>query len=152
MTDPVGKRTYTFFMPGEERILLRHFHAIAIAVFLIVIFLQVFSLKTSVPDAVLGGFILVLPMYFLYLVYGNRFAESVTLDFDARKVRFSFSDERGSFKRDFQQIKWINFKFYLTFVMVDDVRIMVKRPHNKKQVFQLLKDVSNVSTSIFGGL
>jgi uncharacterized membrane protein len=31
MTDPVGKRTYTFFMPGEERILLQHFHTIAIA-------------------------------------------------------------------------------------------------------------------------
>ena len=75
----------------------------------------------------------------------------MTLDFDARKVRFSFSDERGSFERDFQQIKWINFKFYLTFVM-DDVRIMVKRPRNKKQVFRLLKNVSKVNTSLFGGL
>lgn len=151
MTDPVGKRTYTFFMPGEERILLQYFHAIAIAIFLVVIFLQVFSLKTAVADAVLGGLILVSPMYFFYLVYGQRFAESVTLDFAARKVRFSFSDERGLFERDFQQIKWINFKFYLTFVM-DDVRIMVKRPHNKKQVFLMLKNVSNVNTGIFGGL
>jgi hypothetical protein len=150
MTDPVSKRTYTFFMPGEERILLQHFHAIAIAIFLIVIFFRVFSSETAVVDAVLSGLILVLPMYFLYLVYGKRFADSVTLDFDARKVRFSFSDERGSFERDFQQIKWINFKFYLTFVM-DDVRIMVKRPHNKKQVFRLLKNVSKVNTSIFWG-
>jgi len=139
-------------MPGEERILLQHFHTIAIAIFLIVIFLQVFSLKTAVADAVLGGLILVSPMYFLYLVYGKRFADSVTLDFDARKVRFSFSDKRGLFESDFQQIKWINFKFYLTFVTVDDVRIMVKRPVNKKQVFLMLKNVSNVNTSVFGGL
>ena len=151
MTDPVGKRTYTFFMPGEERILLQHFHTIAIAIFLIVIFFRVFSLETSLIDGILSGLILVLPMYFLYLVYGKRFADSVTLDFDARKVRFSFSDERGSFERNFQQIKWINYKFYLTFVM-DDVRIMVKRPHNKKQAFQLVKNVSKVNTSIFGGL
>jgi len=151
MTDPVGKRPYTFFMPGEERILLQHFHTIEIAIFLIVIFFRVFFLKTAVVNAVLYGLILVLPMYFLYLVYGKRFADSVTLDFDARKVRFSFSDERGSFERDFQQIKWINFKFYLTFVM-DDVRIMVKRPRNKKQVFRLLKNVSKVKTAVFGGL
>ncbi len=151
MTDPVSKRTYTFFMPGEERILLQHFHTFAIAIFLIVIFFRVFSLETAVVDAILSGLILVLPVYFLYLVYGKRFADSVTLDFDARKVRFSFSDERGSFERDFQQIKWINFKFYLTFVM-DDVRIMVKRPRNKKEVFRLLRNVSKVNTSIFGGL
>ena len=151
MTDPVGKRTYTFFMPGEERLLLQHFHTIAIALFLIVIFFRVFFLETAVVNAVLYGLILVLPMYFLYLVYGKRFADSVTLDFDARKVQFSFSDERGSFERDFQQIKRINFKFYLTFVM-DDVLIMVKRPRNKKQVFRLLKNVFKVNTAIFGGL
>ncbi len=151
MTDPVGKRTYTFFMPGEERILLQHFHPIAIALLLIVIFFRVFFLETAVADAILSGLILVSPMYFVYLVFGKRFADSVTLDFDARKVRFSFSDERGSFERDFQQIQWINFKFYLTFV-VDNIRIMVKRPHNKKEVFRLLKKVSKVNTAIFGGL
>ncbi|MDA3832201.1 MAG: hypothetical protein PF495_02275 [Spirochaetales bacterium] len=50
MTDPVGKRTYTFFMPGEEHILLQYFHAITIAIFLVAIFLRVFSLKTDVAD------------------------------------------------------------------------------------------------------
>jgi hypothetical protein len=150
MTDPVGKRTYTFFMPGEERIFLQHFHTIAIALLLIVISFRVFLLETAVTDSILAGLIFVSPMYFLYLVYGKRFADSVTLDFDTRKVRFSFSDERGAFERDFQQIEWINFKFYLTFVM-DDARIMVKRPRNKKQVFRLLKNVSEVNAGIFGG-
>ena len=151
MTDPVGKRTYTFFMPGEERILLQHFHTIVITILLIVIFFRVFFLETAVAGAILFGLILVSPMYFVYLVFGKRFADSVTLDFDTHKVRFSFSDERGSFERDFQQIQWINFKFYLTF-MVDDVRIMVKRPYNKKEVFRLLKNVSKVNIPIFGGL
>jgi hypothetical protein len=151
MTDPVGKKTYTFFMPGEERILLKHFHTIAITLMLSVIFFRVFFLETDVAGSILFGLILVSPMYFVYLVFGKRFADSVTLDFDTRKVRFSFSDERGSFERDFQQIQWINFKFYLTFV-VDDVRIMVKRPYNKKAVFKMLKNVSRVNTAIFGGL
>ncbi|MBW2645611.1 MAG: hypothetical protein JRE23_05455 [Deltaproteobacteria bacterium] len=150
MTDPVGKKTYTFFMPGEERICLQYFHTIAIALLLIVISCRVFFLETAVEDSIVVGLILVSPMYFVYLVFGKRFADSVTLDFDARKVRFSFSDERGSFERDFQQIKWINFKFYLTFVM-DDARIMVKRPHNKKAVFRLLKNVSKVNAGLFGG-
>ena len=139
-------------MPGEERIFLQHFHTIAIAIFLIVIFLRVFFLETAVVNAVLYGLVLVLPMYFIYLAYGKRFADSVMLDFDARKVRFSFPDKRGSFERNFQQIERINFKFYLTFVMEDDVRIMVKRPRNKKEVFRMLKNVSEVNTAIFGGL
>ncbi len=97
------------------------------------------------------GLIFVSPVYFVYFVFGKRFADSVTLDFDARKVRFSFSDERGTFERDFQDIEKINFRFYLTFVM-DDARIMVKRPQNKKQVFLLLKKVSMVDVGMFGGL
>ena len=150
MTDSVDKKTYTFFMPGEERIFLNHFHTIAIALLLIAIAFQVVASETAVADAMVTGFIFVLPLYFIYFVFGKRFADSVTLDFDARKVRFSFSDERGSFERDFQDIEKINFRFYLTFVM-DDARIMVKRPYNKKEVFRLLRNVSKVDVGMFGG-
>ncbi|MBU4186369.1 MAG: hypothetical protein KKI12_00575 [Proteobacteria bacterium] len=150
MTDSVDKKTYTLFMPGEERIFLNHFHTIAIALLLIAIAFQVVASETAVADAMVTGFIFVLPLYFIYFVFGKRFADSVTLDFDARKVRFSFSDERGSFERDFQDIEKINFRFYLTFVM-DDARIMVKRPYNKKEVFRLLRNVSKVDVGMFGG-
>ena len=151
MTDPVDKKTYTFFMPGEERIYFRYFHIIAITLLLIVIAFQVVTSETSVKEAVVTGLIFVSPVYFVYFVFGKRFADSVTLDFNARRVRFSFSDERGAFERDFQDIKKINFRFYLTFVM-DDVRIMVKRPQNKKEVFLLLKKVSMVDVGMFGGI
>ncbi|MBC2695286.1 MAG: hypothetical protein HF982_08440 [Desulfobacteraceae bacterium] len=151
MTDFIDKKTYTFFMPGEERIYFRYFHIIAIALLLIVIVFQIVTSETSVREAVVTGLIFVSPVYFVYFVFGKRFADSVTLDFNARKVRFSFSDERGSFERDFQDIEKINFRFYLTFVM-DDARIMVKRPQNKKEVFLLLKKVSMVDVGMFGGL
>ena len=151
MTDSVDKKMYTFFMPSEERIYFRYFHIITITILLIVIAFQIVALQASVKDAVVTGLIFVSPIYFIYFVFGKRFADSVTLDFDARKVRFSFSDERGSFERDFQDIKKINFRFYLTFVM-DDARIMVKRPHNKKQVFQMLKSVFSIDVGMFSGL
>lgn len=151
MTDSVDKKTYTFFMPGEERIYFRYFHIIVIILLLVVIVFQVVTSETNVKDAVVTGLIFVSPVYFVYFVFGKRFADSVTLDFNARKVRFSFSDERGSFERDFQDIKKINFRFYLTFVM-DDARIMVKRPQNKKEVFRLLKKVSMVDAGMFGGI
>jgi hypothetical protein len=73
----------------------------------------------------------------------------VTFDFDERKITFSFSDERGSFQKDFEEIQKITFRYYLTFVM-DDARIMIKRPDNKKQVYRLLANVSTVDSSIFG--
>ncbi len=138
-------------MPGEERIYFRYFHIIAITLLLVVIVFQVVTSETSVKDAVVTGLLFVSPVYFVYFVFGKRFADSVTLDFDARKVRFSFSDERGSFEKDFQDIEKINFRFYLTFVM-DDARIMVKRPYNKKEVFLLLKKVSMVDVGMFGGI
>ena len=138
-------------MPGEERIYFRYFHLIAIALLLIVIAFQVVTAETSVKDAVVTGLIFVSPVYFVYFMFGKRFADSVTLDFDARKVRFSFSDERGSFERDFQDIEKINFRFYLTFVM-DDSRIMVKRPQNKKEIYRLLKKVSMVDVGMFRGI
>ncbi|MDL1967180.1 MAG: hypothetical protein LWW97_01195 [Deltaproteobacteria bacterium] len=151
MTDSVDKKTYTFFMPGEERIYFRYFHIIAMILLLIVISFQVVTSQTTVEDAVVTGLIFVSPVYFVYFVFGKRFADFVTLDFDTRKVRFSFSDERGLIERNFQDIKKINFRFYLTFVM-DDARIMVKRPQNKKEVFRLLKNAFTVDVGMFGGI
>ncbi len=151
MTDSVDKKTYTFFMPVEERIYFRYFHIIAITLLLIMIAFQVVTSETSVKDAVVTGLVFVSPIYFVYFVFGKRFVDSVTLDFDARRVRFSFSDERGSFERDFQQIEKINFRYYLTFVL-DDARIMVKRPQkNKKEIFRMLRNVSMVDVGMFGG-
>ncbi len=138
-------------MPGEERIYFRYFHFIAITLLLVVIAFQVVTSETSVKDAVVTALVFVSPVYFVYFVFGKRFADSVTLDFNARKIRFSFSDKRGTFERDFQDIEKINFRFYLTFVM-DDARIMVKRPKNKKQVFRMLKSVFTVDVGMFSGL
>lgn len=151
MTDGAGKKTYTFLMPREEGIFFDHFHAIAIALFLIFSSLGVFVSEMTVAKAMLRGLVFVSPIYFVYLVYAKRFADMVTLDFDARKVRFSFHDGRGSFERDFQEIKRVKFQFYLTFVM-DDARIMVKRPRNKKEIFVMLNSVFTVNRGIFGGL
>ena len=138
-------------MPGEERIYFRYFHIIAITLLLIVIAFQIVTSETTVKEAVVTALVFVSPVYFVYFVFGKRFADSVTLDFDTRKVRFSFSDERGSFERDFQDIEKINFRFYLTFVM-DDARIMVKRPQNKKEIYRLLRKVSIVDVGMFGGI
>ncbi|MBW1676549.1 MAG: hypothetical protein JRJ79_08075 [Deltaproteobacteria bacterium] len=132
MTDSGGKKTYTFLMPGEERIFFDHFHTIAIALFLIFSSLGVFVSEMTVAEAMLRGLVFVSPIYVVYLVYAKRFADVVTLDFDARKVRFKF-------------------QFYLTFVM-DDARIMVKRPKNKKEIFVMLNSVFTVNRGIFGGL
>ena len=137
-------------MPGEERIYFRYFHIIAITLLLVVIAFQIVTSETSVKEAVVTALVFVSPVYFVYFVFGKRFADSVTLDFNARKVRFSFSDERGTFEKDFQDIEKINFRFYLTFVM-DDARIMVKRPKNKKQVFRMLKNVFTVDVGMFSG-
>ena len=137
-------------MPGEERIYFRYFHIIAITLLLIVIAFQIVTSETTVKEAVVTALVFVSPVYFVYFVFGKRFADSVTLDFNARKVRFSFSDERGTFERDFQDIEKINFRFYLTFVM-EDARIMVKRPKNKKKVFRMLKSVFTVDGGMFSG-
>jgi hypothetical protein len=84
----------------------------------------------------------------MILMFKKRFASEVTHDFDVRKIRFVFQDERGTIEREFLEIQKVNFGFYLTFVM-KDARIMVKRPHNKKEIFQLLKSVFTVDSGIF---
>jgi hypothetical protein len=142
------KNIYTFYMPGEERIFLNYFHGITFAFLLLFSLLGVFITKVSLLDAVFNGLIFVLPFYVLILIFKKRFANEVTLDFDLRKIRFAFQDERGTIERDFLEIKKVNFGFYLTFVM-NDANIMVKRPNNKKEIFQLLKSVFTVDRGMF---
>ncbi len=147
MTDSVGKNNYTFYMPGEERIFFRHLHGIAFAFLLVFSMLEVFITKTATADAIFNALVLVLPVYGVSLAFRKRFASEVTLDFEARKVRFVFQDERGTIQKEFQDIRKVNFGFYLTFVM-DDARIMVKRPGNKKEIFLLLNPVFKVDRGI----
>jgi len=142
------KNTYTFYMPGEERIFFRYFHRIAFASLLVFSLLGVFVTKLSPADAISHALVFVLPFYGVILLFKKRFAHEVTLDFDVRKIRFVFQDERGTIEREFQEIKKVNFGFYLTFVM-EDSRIMVKRPDNKKEIFHLLKSVFTVDRGIF---
>jgi hypothetical protein len=139
---------YTFYMPGEERFFFQYIHGIAFAFLLLFSLLGVFTTKLSTGDAIFSAFVFVLPFYGLILMFKKRFANEVTLDFNARKIRFVFHDERGTIEREFLEIKKVNFGFYLTFVM-KDAKIMIKRPNNKKEVFQLLKSVFTVDRGIF---
>jgi hypothetical protein len=135
-------------MPGEERIFFNYFHGIAFAFLLLLSLLGMFITKLSTADAIFRALVLVLPVYVVILMFKKRFANEVTLDFDVRKIRFAFQDERGTIEREFLEIEKVNFGFYLTFVM-KDARIMVKRPDNKKEIFKLLKSVFTVDRGIF---
>lgn len=139
---------YTFYMPGEERFFFKYFHGITFAFLLMFSLLGVFTTKLSTEDAIFSAFVFVLPLYGLILMFRKRFANEVTLDFDIRKIRFVFQDERGTIEREFLKIKKVKFGFYLTFVM-EDAKIMVKRPDNKKEIFQLLKSFFTVDRGIF---
>lgn len=151
MPEELANTTYTFFMPGEERIFFQYFHLIAIALLLILVAIGVFLSGMTLAEALMVALTFVLPMYLLRLVYGRRFADSVTIDFDTRTVRFSFSDERGSFEKAFKDIRGIKFRFYLTFAL-EGARIMVKRPANKREVLRLLKNVAKVDSGMFDGI
>lgn len=135
-------------MPAEERIFFNYFHRIAFTLLLLFSLLGVLIAKLSMLDAIFNALVFVLPVYGVILIFKKRFADEVTLDFEVRKIRFVFRDERGTIERDFQEIEKVNFGFYLTFVM-KDARIMVKRPDNKKEIFQLLKSVFKVDRGIF---
>lgn len=134
-------------MPGEERIFFKYLHGIVFAFLLLFGALEVFITKVATADAVFNALVLVLPVYGVVLAFRKRFASEVTLDFNSRKVRFLFQDERGAILRDFQEISKVNFGFYLTFVM-NDARVMVKRPGNKKEIFLLLNPVFKVDRGI----
>jgi hypothetical protein len=139
---------YTFYMPGEERFFFRYFHGITFALLLLFSLLGIFTTKLSPADAVIDAIIFVVPFYGLVLIFKKRFANEVALDFNARTIRFVFQDERGTIEREFLEIQKVNFGFYLTFVM-EDARIMIKRPDNKKETFQLLKSAFTVDRGIF---
>jgi hypothetical protein len=141
------KNIYTFYMPGEERIFLNYFHGITFGFLLLFSLLGVFITKLSPADAVFNALVFVLPFYGMIMIFKKRFADEVTLDFDLRKIRFVFRDERGTIEREFSEIKKVNFGFYLTFVM-EDAGIMVKRPDNKKEIFYMLKSVFTVDRGI----
>ena len=142
------KNIHTFYMPGEERIFFNYFHGITFAFMLLFSLLGVFIAKLSTADAISQALVLVLPFYVVILMFKKRFANEVTLDFDVHKIRFVFQDERGTIEREFLEIEKVNFGFYLTFV-TKDAKIMVKRPGNKKEIFQLLKSVFTVDCGIF---
>jgi len=142
------KNIYTFYMPGEERFFFHYFHGIIFAFLLLFSLLGVFTTKLSTADAIVNALVFVLPFYGLILMFKKRFANKVTLDFHLRKIRFVFQDERGTIEREFLEIQKVNFGFYLTFV-TKDAKIMVKRPGNKKEIFQLLKSVFTVDCGIF---
>jgi hypothetical protein len=135
-------------MPGEERIFLNCFHGITFAFLLLFSVIGVFIKKLSTVDAIFNALVFVLPFYGVILMFKKRFADEVTLDFDLRKIRFVFEDERGTIEREFLEVNKVNFGFYLTFVM-KDARIMVKRPDNKEEIFRLLKSVFKVDRGIF---
>ncbi|MBE0426960.1 MAG: hypothetical protein IBX72_09990 [Nitrospirae bacterium] len=142
------KNIYAFYMPGEERIFFNYFHGITFAFLLLFSLLGVFITKLSTVDAISHALVFVLPFYGAILMFKKRFANEVTLDFDVRKIRFVFQDKRGTIEREFPEIKKVKFGYYLTFVM-KDAKIMVKRPDNKKEIFQLLKSVFTVDCGIF---
>ncbi len=135
-------------MPREEIIFFKHLHVIAFSFLLLFSLLGVFITKLATAPAVFDALVFVLPAYGVSLAFRKRFAGEVTLDFNARKICFLFRDERGMIQREFQEIKKVNFGFYLTFV-TDDARIMVKRPDNKKEIFLLLNSVFKVDRGIF---
>jgi len=134
-------------MQGEERIFFKHLHGIALAFLLLFSLLGVFITKMALVNAIFNALVFVLPVYSVILAFRKRFASEVTLDFNARKIRFVFQDERGMIQREFKEIKKVNFGYYPTFVM-DDARIMVKRPDNKKKIFLLLNPVFKVDRGI----
>jgi len=137
-------------MPGEERIFFHYFHPIAIVGLLFFFAMGIFFSDLTVGESFQRAIVFVAPLYLVYYVFGKRFAAEVTLDFVSKKICFVFSDERGTFERNFQEVIQVNFQYYLVFVL-QDAKIMVKRPKNKKEIFQMLEPVFKVNRGIFAG-
>ncbi len=142
---------YTFYMPGEERFFLNYFHPLAIASLLFLFAMGIFLSDLAIGESFQQAIVFMAPLYLVYFVFGKRLAYEVTLDFAAQKIRFTFSDERGTLEQDFQEVIQVNFQYYLTFVL-PDAKIMVKRPKNKKVIFQMLESVFTVNRGIFASL
>ena len=139
---------YTFYMPGEERLFFNYFHPISIACLLFLFAMGIFYSDLTLGVSLQRAIVFVAPLYLIYYVFGKRFASQVTLDFTSKKIRFVFSDERGTIERNFQEVTQVKFQYYLTFVL-PDAKIMVKRPKNKKVIFQMLDSVFTVNRGIF---
>jgi len=139
---------YTFYMPGEERFFFKYFHPIAIAGLLFLFAMGIFFSDLGMGESFQRAIVFVAPLYLVYYVFGKRFAYEVTLDFAAQKIRFTFNDERGTLEQDFQEVLQVKFQYYLTFVL-PEAKIMVKRPKNKKVIFQMLESVFTVNRGIF---
>ena len=135
-------------MPGEERIFFHYFHPIAIAGLLIFFAMGIYFSDLAMGESFQRAIVFVAPLYVIYYVFGKRFADEVTLDFAAQKIRFRFSDERGTIEQNFQEVIQVKFQYYLTFVLAD-AKIMIKRPKNKKVIFQMLESVFTVNRGIF---
>ncbi|MCK5226853.1 MAG: hypothetical protein KAK02_01540 [Desulfobulbaceae bacterium] len=144
-------QTYTFYMPGEECYFFKYFHLIALAAMASFSILGVLYSEMSLAGSFLQAVIFVGPICFVYFMFSKRFASKVMLDFNAKKAHFSFTDARGTFERDFKEIKKVNFQYYLIFVL-EDAKIMVKRPPNKKEIFQMLNAVFKVDRGYFAGV
>lgn len=142
--------TYTFYMPGEERFFFNYFHPIAIVGLVFFFVMGVFYTDLAIGESLQRAIVFVAPLYLIYYMFGQRFATEVTLDFAAKKIRFTFSDERGTIEQNFQEVIQVHFQYYLTFVL-PDAKIMVKRPKDKKAVFQILDSVFTVNRGIFAG-
>jgi hypothetical protein len=135
-------------MPGEERLFFNYFHPIAIACLIFLLAMGIFFSDLTLGVSFQRAIVFVAPLYLIYYVFGKRFASQVTLDFASQKIRFVFSDERGTIERNFQEVTQVKFQYYLTFVL-PDAKIMVKRPKNKKVIFQMLDSVFTVNRGIF---
>jgi len=86
-------------MPGEERIFFNYFHGLTLAFLLLFSLLRFFIKKLSMVEAIFQALVFVLPVYGVIMMFKKRFANEVTLDFDLRKIRFVFQDERGTVER-----------------------------------------------------
>ncbi|MCL7487604.1 MAG: hypothetical protein M8357_05460 [Desulfobulbaceae bacterium] len=133
----INTKIYTIFMPGEERYFFKYFHLLGLAAMITFTILGVIYSGMSAEESFIQALVFVVPLYFVYFVFGKRFARQVTLDFDAKKISFIFHDQRGIVVKDFAEVKKIHFQYYLTFVL-EDAKVMVKRPPDKKEVFKKL--------------
>ena len=140
--------TYTFYMPGEEKIFFKHFHLISIAALLLFSLIGFKVAGMPLEDSCFRAIVFVLPLYFVYYGLGKRFAEEVRIDFATQKVRFRFNDERGVIEKDFQEIRQVNFQYYLCFVL-DDAKYMIKRPPDKKEIFRVLAAAFKINRGYF---
>ena len=147
--DSSTPKFYEFQMPGEERIFLDHFFKFAGALALAFFFLGIMAAKMSAAESMIRALILVGPFVILYYFFANRFADTVSLDFETRKIRFSFEGRGKIIEKSFDEIQKVKFQYYLTFIS-EDMRIMIKRPRNRKEIFLMLEPFFTIDRGLFG--